>query len=179
MTTPQIFFGYFAVMMTVLSLLVVTGRNPVHSVLWMLVLFVHMAGLYLLHMAGLYLFLNAEFLAAIQIIVYAGAIMVLFLFVIMLLNLRKEETEVKFNQQWPLSAAAGIIFMIVLVLILGKITVVPQPGEYTIDAVRSVGSIMTIGKVLYTKYLLPFEIASIILLVAIIGAVVLAKKRIE
>lgn len=170
MTTPQIFFGYFAVMMTVLSLLVVTGRNPVHSVLWMMVLFVHMA--------GLYLFLNAEFLAAVQIIVYAGAIMVLFLFVIMLLNLRKEETEVKFNQQWPLSAAAGIIFMIVLVLILGKITVVPPPGEYTIDAIRSVGSIMTIGKVLYTKYLLPFEIASIILLVAIIGAVVLAKRRI-
>ena len=170
MTTPQIFFGYFAVMMTVLSLLVVTGRNPVHSVLWMMVLFVHMA--------GLYLFLNAEFLAAVQIIVYAGAIMVLFLFVIMLLNLRKEETEVKFNQQWPLSAAAGIIFMIVQVLILGKITVVPPPGEYTIDAIRSVGSIMTIGKVLYTKYLLPFEIASIILLVAIIGAVVLAKRRI-
>ena len=143
MTTPQVFFGYFAVMMTVLSLLVVTGRNPVHSVLWMLVLFVHMA--------GLYLFLNAEFLAAIQIIVYAGAIMVLFLFVIMLLNLRKEETEVKFNQQWPLSAATGIIFMIVLVLILGKITVVAPPGEYTIEAVRSVGSIMTIGNVLYTK----------------------------
>ncbi len=84
MTTPQIFFAYFAISMTVLSLLVVTRRNPVHSVLWMLVLFIHIA--------ALYLFLNAEFLAAIQMIIYAGAILVLFLFVIMLLNLKQEET---------------------------------------------------------------------------------------
>jgi NADH-quinone oxidoreductase subunit J len=84
MTLPQIFFAYFAGMITLLGILVVTRNNPVHSILWMLVLFVHIA--------GLYLFLNAEFLAAIQIIVYAGAILVLFLFVIMLLNLKSEET---------------------------------------------------------------------------------------
>jgi len=170
MTIQQIFFGYFAVMMTALSVLVVAGKNPVHSVLTMLVLFVHMA--------GLYLFLNAEFLAAVQIIVYAGAIMVLYLFVIMLLNLRKEESEATFHKQWPLGAAAGVIFMIFLVLTLGKITVIPQPGPYSIEAIKSAGSIMTIGKVLYTEYLLPFEIASVILLVAIIGAVVLAKKKV-
>jgi NADH-quinone oxidoreductase subunit J len=92
MSTPQAFFAYFAVAMTILSLLVVTRRNPVHSVLWMLVLFIHIA--------ALYLFLNAEFIAAIQIIIYAGAILVLFLFVIMLLNLRKEETEKMFQKQW-------------------------------------------------------------------------------
>ncbi len=171
MTTPQLFFAYFASMMTVLSLLAVTRRNPVHSVLWMLILFVHIA--------GLYLFLNAEFLAAIQIIVYAGAILVLFLFVIMLLNLRKEETERKFQEQWPFSVVIGVIFAIFFILIIGKITVIPPLGKYTVELIKSEGNIMTIGKVLYTKYLLPFEIASLILLVAIIGAVVLAKKRIE
>jgi NADH-quinone oxidoreductase subunit J len=170
-TIQQIFFGYFATMMTVISLLVVSRKNPVHSVLWMLVLFVHMA--------GLYLFLNAEFLAAVQIIVYAGAIMVLFLFVIMLLNLKKEEKDFRLQGQWPVSVVTGVLFLVVLILILGKITVLPELGEYSIEAIQAEGSMMTIGKVLYTKYLLPFEIASLLLLVAIVGAVVLAKKRIE
>jgi NADH-quinone oxidoreductase subunit J len=170
-TIQQIFFGYFATMMTVISLLVVSRKNPVHSVLWMLVLFVHMA--------GLYLFLNAEFLAAVQIIVYAGAIMVLFLFVIMLLDLRKEEKEFRLQGQWPVSAVTGVLFLVVLISILAKITVLPELGEYSIEAIQAEGSMMTIGKVLYTKYLLPFEIASVLLLVAIVGAVVLAKKRIE
>ena len=171
MTLQQGFFGYFATMMTVISLLVVTRKNPVHSVLWMLVLFVHMA--------GLYLFLNAEFLAAVQIIVYAGAIMVLFLFVIMLLNLRKEEKEFRLQGQWPVSAVTGTLFLVVLVSILRKITVLPELGEYSIEAIQAEGSLMTIGKTLYTNYLLPFEIASVLLLVAIVGAVVLAKKRVE
>ena len=171
MTVPQIFFGYFATMMTVLSLLVVTRRNPVHSVLLMLVLFVHVA--------GLYLFLNAEFLAAIQIIIYAGAILVLFLFVIMLLNLRKEETENRFQKQWVFGVGVGVVFLIFFILIVGKITVLPPLGEYSIEAIQSEGSLMTIGMVLYTRYLLPFEIASLILLVAVIGAVVLAKRRIN
>jgi len=171
MTTPQLFFAYFAVAMTVLSLLVVTRRNPVHSVMWMLVLFIHIA--------GLYLFLNAEFMAAIQIIVYAGAILVLFLFVIMMLNLRKEETVKKFQTQWPVAAGIGIVLAVFLVSILSKIAVLPALGRYSIEAVRTEGSMMTIGKVLYTEFLLPFEIASIVLLVAIIGAVVLAKKRME
>ncbi|MBI4686587.1 MAG: NADH-quinone oxidoreductase subunit J [Nitrospirae bacterium] len=168
---PQIFFAYFAVVITVLSILVITRKNPVHSVIWMLVLFVHIA--------ALYIFLNAEFLAAIQIIVYAGAILVLFLFVIMLLNLKKEEQERKFHGYWPLGVLAGTFFIVFFILILSKISVFPKLGPYSIQAIQSEGSIMTIGKVLYTDYILPFEIASIVLLVAIIGAVVLAKKRIE
>jgi NADH-quinone oxidoreductase subunit J len=170
MSLPQLFFIYFAVTMTALSVLVVTRKNPVHSVLWMLVLF--------LHIAGLYLFLNAEFLAAVQIIVYAGAILVLFLFVIMLLNLRKDEVEEKFHRQWPVSAGLGVILLILVVLTVRKISVLPPLGEFSIAAVKAEGSIMTIGKVLFTRYLLPFEIASLILLVAIIGAVILAKKKI-
>ena len=171
MSLVQGFFAYFALALTALSVVVVTRRNPVHSVLWMLVLFIHMA--------GLYLFLNAEFIAAIQIIVYAGAILVLFLFVIMLLNLKKEETEKKYQDQWPVGAGVGGVLALFLVVIVGKITVLPALGTYSIEAIKSEGSMMTIGKVLYTQYLLPFEITSIILLVAIIGAVVLAKKRLE
>ena len=171
MSTPQAFFAYFAVAMTILSLLVVTRRNPVHSVLWMLVLFIHIA--------ALYLFLNAEFIAAIQIIIYAGAILVLFLFVIMLLNLRKEEAEKRFQKQWLYSIAISVLLVIFLVSVVGNITVIPPPGPYTAEVIKSEGHLMTIGKVLYSEFLLPFEIASLILLVAIIGAVVLAKKRLE
>lgn len=170
MTLLQVIFGYFAAAMTVLSLLVVTRRNPVHSVLWMLVLFVHIA--------GLYLFLNAEFLAAVQIIVYAGAILVLFLFVIMLLNLKREESVRKFQKQWPVGMGIGLVFAVFFVMIVGKITVIPPLGDYSVELVQSEGSMMTIGKVLYTRFLLPFEIASLVLLVAIIGALVLAKRKI-
>ena len=170
MTLPQFFFAYFALSMTVLSLLVVTRKNPAHSVLWMLVLFVHIA--------GLYLFLNAEFLAAIQIIVYAGAILVLFLFVIMLLNLKSEESVRKFQKPWPVGLGIGLIFAICIVVIVSKITVMPPLGDYSVELIQAQGGMMTIGKVLYTRFLLPFEISSLILLVAIIGAVVLAKRKI-
>jgi len=157
--------------MVLSSVFVITRRNPVHSVLWMLILFVHIA--------ALYLFLNAEFLAAIQIIVYAGAILVLFLFVIMLLNVKIEEAEKRFQKQGTLSLIIGIIFLTFFLSLLTKISVLPLPGKYTVKLIQSEGSIMTIGKVLYTEYLLPFEVASLILLVAIIGAVVLAKRKIE
>ncbi len=170
MTMVQLFFSYFAITMTIISVLVVTRKNPVHSVLLMLILFVHIA--------GLYLFLNAEFLAAVQIIVYAGAILVLFLFVIMLLNLKNEEKVRKFQSQWPIGAVIGAILVIFFVSILRKVSVLAPPGDYTVERIQSEGAMMTIGKVLYTQYLLPFEIASVVLLVAIIGAVVLAKRRI-
>ena len=171
MSLPKLFFIYFAIMLTVSSIFVVTRRNPVHSVVWMLILFVHIA--------GVYLFLNAEFLAAIQIIVYAGAILVLFLFVIMLLNLRPEEMGKKFLKQWPFGVIIGVVFIVFFTLILAEITVLPQLGKYSIERIQSVGTMMTIGTVLYTEYLFPFEIASLILLVAILGAVVLSKKKLE
>jgi NADH-quinone oxidoreductase subunit J len=171
MSTLQFFFIYFAIASVGSSVLVVTRKNAIHSVMWMLVLFVHIA--------GLYLFLNAEFLAAVQIIVYAGAILVLFLFVIMLLNLKKDEAESKFQRQWMAGLAAGTVLILFLVLILGQVAVFPALGKYSVKFMQSEGNIMTVGKVLYTEYLLPFEIASLILLVAIIGAVVLTKKKIN
>ncbi|MBI4843413.1 MAG: NADH-quinone oxidoreductase subunit J [Nitrospirae bacterium] len=171
MTLPQIFFAYFAVALTGLSLLVVTRRNPVHGVMWMLILFIHVA--------GLYLFLNAEFLAAIQIIVYAGAILVLYLFVVMLLNLKKIEKERKFQHIWIVGLLVSVAFLTLLIPLLGKFSVYPPPGEYSVERINSEGQIMTVGRVLYTKFLLPFEIASLILLVSIIGAVVLSKRKLN
>jgi NADH-quinone oxidoreductase subunit J len=171
MTLPQIFFAYFAATLTGLSLLVVSRRNPVHGVMWMLILFIHIA--------GLYLFLHAEFLAAIQIIVYAGAILVLYLFVVMLLNLRKLETERKFQNIWVVGLIISGAFIGLLLPVLSDILVFPSLGEYSVSKINMEGHIMSVGKVLYTKFLLPFEIASLILLVAIIGAVVLSKRRLN
>jgi NADH-quinone oxidoreductase subunit J len=130
------------------------------------------------HIAGLYLFLNAEFLAAVQIIVYAGAILVLYLFVIMLLNLGKEDMVRKFQGQWPIGLVVSVVFIILFTMLLAGITVIPPAGKYSAEYIQSEGIMMTVGKVLYTEYLLPFEIASLILLVAILGAVVMAKKKI-
>ncbi|MEW6740990.1 MAG: NADH-quinone oxidoreductase subunit J [Nitrospirota bacterium] len=165
---PKLFFGYFSIVMIVLSLLIITRRNPVHSVLWMLVLF--------FHIAGLYLFLNAEFLAAVQLILYAGAILVLFLFVIMMLNLKEELTAERFIGEWPIGVALGISILMFIYFTISKFIQGPA-GQYTIEAIKRETHTKTIGKVLYTEYLFPFEIASLILLIAIVGAIVLAKKR--
>lgn len=165
---PKVFFGYFAVVTVVLSLLVITRRNPVHSILWMLALF--------FHIAGLYLFLNAEFLAAVQVILYAGAILVLFLFVIMMLNLKEELTAEKFIGEWPIGVALGVSILMLVFFTISKLVQGPV-GQYTIEAIKRETHTKAIGKVLYTEYLFPFEIASLILLIAIVGAIVLAKKK--
>ncbi len=165
---PQIIFGYFAIVMVVLSVLIITRKNPVHSVLWMLVLF--------FHIAAIYLFLNAEFIAAVQIILYAGAILVLFLFVIMMLNLKHEVTSDRYIGEWPIGVALGLSIMLFVIFAITKL--VPGPlGIYTIELVQEETHTKAIGKLLYIEYLLPFIIASLILLIAIVGAIVLAKKR--
>lgn len=165
---PVIFFIYFAVAMTALSILIITRKNPVHSVLWMLAMF--------FHIAALYLFLNAEFLAAVQIILYAGAILVLFLFVIMMLNLREELSIERFIDEWPIGVALAVSILLLIYFTLAKFVQGPT-GQYSIEAVKSETHTKALGKVLYTDYLFPFEIASLVLLIAIVGAIVLAKKR--
>lgn len=165
---PKLFFGYFAVAITALSLLVVTRRNPVHSVMWMLLMF--------FNLASMYLFLNAEFIAAIQVIVYAGAILVLFLFVVLLLNLREELQTNRFIRSWP----AGLVIALALLasIFFSISSFVPGiSGRYTNDYIQKETFTKVLGQVLYTEYLFPFEIASVILLISIIGAIVLAKKR--
>lgn len=165
---PKLFFGYFSVVLVVLSLLIITRKNPVHSILLMLIMF--------FHVAGLYLFLNAEFLAAVQLILYAGAILVLFLFVIMMLNLKREVMMDRFSDEWPIAVFVGGTMLLLILFAVTTFTSGPA-GEYTIETIQAQTHAGVLGKVLYTEYLLPFEIASLILLIAVVGAIVLAKKQ--
>lgn len=169
MSVPQFAFAYFAITMTVLSLLIILSKNPVNSVLWMLAMF--------FHIAALYLFLNAEFLAAVQLILYAGAILVLFLFVIMMLNLKDEIRGQKFIKGWPVGVAVALSITALIVVPISKLIQGPL-GSYTIEAIKAETNSKALGRVLYTVYLFPFEIASLILLIAIVGALVLAKRRV-
>ena len=166
----QLFFGYYAFIIIGLSLIVVTRKNPGHSVMWMLLLF--------FHIAGLYLFLNAEFIAAIQVIVYAGAILVLFLFVVLLLNLREEIALRQTVGSWPAAFFISALLFVAVTAALGAYVQGPA-GPYSIDVIQSETHAKALGKLLYTEYLFPFEIASLILLVAVVGAVVLAKRKLR
>ncbi|MEK6672406.1 MAG: NADH-quinone oxidoreductase subunit J [Nitrospirota bacterium] len=163
-----VIFGYLAGVIILLSILVITVKNPVHSVMFMLLMF--------FHIAGLYLTLNAEFLAAVQIIVYAGAILVLFLFVILLLNLKDELRMKRTTWSWPLGvAAAGALF---IAAFLSLRSFVPgTKGVITTAVIKAETNTKVLGRILFTEYLFPFEVVSLVLLVALIGAIVLAKKR--
>lgn len=156
-------FSYLAAVVVVTAVLVVALRNPVHSAISLLVMF--------FHVAGLYLTLNAEFLAAIQIIVYAGAILVLYLFVLMLLNLKAED---RYQKQWVIGAllGAGLAAELIYLVLKSRFS----EGLTALPAADAVGNTKSIGLVLFTQYLFPFEIASLILLVAMIGAIILAKR---
>lgn len=166
-----IFFFVLAAVSVISAILIVAQRNPVASALYLIVT--------LCSQAMLYLLLGASFLAVIQIIVYAGAIMVLFLFVIMLLNLRRDEFGPdKKKIQRVLALALGGVWLIQVVVItklgLSKMTLT----QVTPEAALETGSVQAVGKSLFTEYLYPFEITSILLLVAILGSIVLAKKKI-
>ncbi len=162
------FFFYLLSGVTLVSgILVVTRKNPVHSALALI--------LALLSQAGLYLMLYAPFVAGVQIILYAGGIMVLFLFVIMLVNLERARREEQFNKQWLAGtiAAAALGFLFITVYLRGQ-NLMP---EHVRPALES-NNTQEIGTLLYGQYMFTFEIASLLLLVAIIGAVLMAKKRI-
>jgi NADH-quinone oxidoreductase subunit J len=160
----KLVFAYFAVVIIATAVLTITRRNLVHSVLFMLLLFFHIAGIFVL--------LNAEFLAAVQLIVYAGAILILYLFVVMLLNVDRETQASRANKYWPWITAFGLIVAaeIALLVVRGKFA-----GEAD-RVLRAGAGVRELGIELYTKYLVPFEIASVILLVGLVGAVMLAKK---
>jgi len=130
------------------------------------------------HIAGLYLFLNAEFLAVIQVIVYAGGILVLFLFVVLLVNIREEVKLGRYISGWPSGITFAVALLIALAFAIRSFVLGPQ-GIYTVDLIKKETSIKVLGKLLYTDFLFPFEVASLILLVAIVGAIVLAKKRLK
>ena len=162
------FFFYALAALAVLSAIaVITRRNPVHSALALIFT--------LLSVAGLYLMIYAPFVAGVQIILYAGGIMVLFLFVIMLISIEKSEREYQFNRQWAVAATASVVLgaLFVYVYVKGR-AIFPDKAAVLPETLNT----QQVGMKLYVDYLLPFEIASLLLLVAIVGAVVMAKKRI-
>jgi NADH-quinone oxidoreductase subunit J len=165
----QIVFYFFAALAIVSAILVVTRRNVVQSAIFLVTA--------LLATAGIFLSLNAEFLFIVQVILYAGGIMVLFVFVIMLINMDVSLHQVQFNKQWfvgiVIALAVGAQLVLALVVSESKVSFgIPAPAS----ALQP--STQLVGRVLFNEYMLPFEIASILLLVAMIGAVVMAKKRI-
>jgi len=161
------FFLYCAVVIVGTGLLAITRRNPVHSVLMVLVLFFHMAGLYLI--------LNAEFLAAVQIIVYAGAILVLYLFVVFLVSLKEELRMDRFVPSSWLGRIISLGIAVMLISMLPAFKLGPK-GKWPVERVLEVTHTKAIGMEMYSTYILPFEIAGLILLIAVIGGLVLAKQ---
>ena len=161
-------FFYFATIIVVTAGLVIAVKNPINSALALLVMF--------FHVAGLFVTLNAEFIAIIQILVYAGAILVLYLFVVMLLNLKREE---HFHSQLIVGLFLGCVLFAesVLLVMKGQTTIGENlAANVTIDPTQ--GNTEAIGEMLFSTYLFPFEVASLILLVAMVGAVILTKKGI-
>ena len=164
----QILFFFVAVVAIAAGIGLIASRNPVSSALWLV--------LNLFCIAVLYITLNAQFIGVIQILVYAGAIMVLFLFVIMLLNLA--ELPAIQSATWKVGAAFLLAMAVLAQLayvVASGLDVLPEP--MTAEAAAEAGSASVIGTELFTRYALPLEVIGILLLVATIGAVMLAKKR--
>jgi NADH-quinone oxidoreductase subunit J len=164
------FFYLFSIAAIASAVLVVTARNPVHSVLFLILCFFNAAGLFVL--------LGAEFLAMILVVVYVGAVAVLFLFVVMMLDVDYVELREGFLNYLPIGGVIGLILLIELVLLVGTWNLAPdliahasspQPNDVT--------NTQAIGQVLYTKYVYWFQTAGLILLVAMIGAIVLTMRH--
>ncbi|MFH0735835.1 MAG: NADH-quinone oxidoreductase subunit J [bacterium] len=171
MNVELIVFSVFALVAVISSIMVITRKNAIISAVFLILNFFALAGLYLL--------LNAQFLAVVQIIVYAGAIMILFLFVLMLLNQHDEINTPKNKRKLKVfgSIIAALIFVQLAYLIMYEN---PSQSLQPIAAKSiEIGKISTIGTKLYTDYVLPFEVAGFLLLAATIGAIVLAKKKFE
>jgi NADH-quinone oxidoreductase subunit J len=166
MNITQILFWFLTVLALVSAMMVVVSKNPVHSVLFLIVTFFAISGHYIL--------LNAQFLAIVNIIVYAGAIMVLFLFVIMLMNLNADSEPQKSKWLKLAGGIAGGCLLLVLVAAL-RDTEIHQNTAQLKEGGN--GLIKNLGRVLFKDYVLPFEISSVLFLSAMIGAVVIGKKE--
>jgi NADH-quinone oxidoreductase subunit J len=170
----MILFYLFAAVAVLASLLVIAQRNPIYSVLFLIASFGALSGLYVL--------LEAPFVAMIQIIVYAGAIMVLFLFVVMLLNAPHEDTEEDLERGVrPVSSgrvkAFGALLAVVLVVELIWVVVASRRAPIAFTSQAAVSSVAAIGRSLFTDYAFQFEVTSVLILVALVGAVVLARRE--
>ena len=164
-------FYILAFILVVFAILTVTAGNPVRSAVYLISALVAVAGLFVL--------LKAEFLGAVQILVYVGGIMVLFLFVIMLVSVREVKKQRKAGPQWKTALVLGVVLSAELIFLVVRGTAAfdtELAGQGLIVQAQT-GNTEKVAEVLYSTYLLPFEIASVLLLVAIVGAVVLSKKE--
>ena len=161
-----LFFYLFALMTVVSGLMVIIARNPVHSVLFLILSFFNSAGLFVL--------LGAEFLAMLLVVVYVGAVAVLFLFVVMMLDINIDEMRQGFRQHLPLGLVVGLILIVELMMIFTQD--VSSSNILATNVSGELSNTAMIGSVLYTEYLLNFQVAGLILLVAMIGAIVLTLR---
>src|SRR4051812_38095467 len=172
MILTALFFYLFAGMCVASAFMVIAARNPVHSVLYLILAFVNAAGLFVL--------LGAEFLAMILIVVYVGAVAVLFLFVIMMLDVDFAELRQGFLNYLPVGALVGVIFLVELLLVVGAWAIgpgIPKSITAPIPPAEAYSNTEALGLVLYTRYIYFFQIAGMVLLVAMIGAIVLTLRH--
>ena len=170
MTLPLFFFYVFSVIAVASALMVIASRNPVHSVLFLILCFVNAAGLFML--AG------AEFLALILIVVYVGAVAVLFLFVVMMLDVDFASMRQGMLQYAPIGVVIGIILLLELLLVAGSFVVAPEVTSTAVVPIDStVENTRALGQVIYTRYVYLFQGAGAVLLVAMIGAIVLTLRH--
>ena len=166
MAITHILFWFLTALALVSALMVLLSKNPVYSVLWLIAVFFAISGHYIL--------LNAQFLAIVNMIVYAGAIMVLFLFVIMLMNLDKETEPQKDIWMKIAGAISGGCLLMMFVALIKQAT--EMTNKTALLKTGSIGLIENLGKALFSDYVVPFEISSVLFLSAMVGAVVIAKK---
>jgi NADH-quinone oxidoreductase subunit J len=170
MTLPLFFFYVFSVIAIASALMVISARNPVHAVLFLILVFVNAAGLFML--AG------AEFLALILIVVYVGAVAVLFLFVVMMLDVDFAELRQGLLQYAPIGVVVGLVLLLELLLVAGSFVVSPEVTSAAVLPIDSaVDNTRALGQVLYTRYIYLFQGAGAVLLVAMIGAIVLTLRH--
>jgi NADH-quinone oxidoreductase subunit J len=169
MLNPILFYS-FAVLVLGGAILTITRRSAVHSAISLIVSLMGVAGLYLLQ--------QAEFLFAVQIVLYIGGIMVLFLFVIMLVNLDEQAKQRQFNGQWLIGIFCVAVVGALVLFVMAKGTGSFHVAQGVMPSAEGKGNTEALADVLFSTYLLPFEIASVLLLVAVVGSVVMAKKRI-
>lgn len=159
-------FAILSFLSIISALYVITSKNPVHSVLWLIICMITICGHYVL--------INAQFLAIVNLIVYAGAIMVLFLFVLMLLNLNKDSEPAKPNYLLFAGGISGTLLVVVVVLALhNAMHITPNDMHYQTET----GLVKNLGKLLFTKYVLPFELSGILFISAMVGAVLIGKRE--
>lgn len=170
MSLPLFFFYLFSAIAVASAFMVISSRNPVHAVLFLILTFVNGAGLFML--AG------AEFLALILIVVYVGAVAVLFLFVVMMLDVDFAELKSGFLQYAPIGIVVGVVLLLELLLVAGSFVVSPEiAGGASLPIDATVENTRALGQVLYTRYVFLFQGAAAVLLVAMIGAIVLTLRH--